>query len=733
MSDIEKKQLRKLYELSLLLSGEPDEIIRNIAAMIAEFFEVRIVVLTEIKGKEIHLLCANVDGELKTNLGHLPLELTPCALVKEGKQTQFFDQVSVLFPKVDFLKQQHVSFYYGVPAMDSLGNVISTTCLLDDNHHEIDDQKQELLRTFGQRIAMELERKSAIEKQNKAELQMRKMSGALEQTADMVLITDKEGIVEYINPAFEKISGFKKSDVIGKKSNKLKSGRHDNIFYKTLWDSILSGKTFSDVLINKRKDGTVFYEDETITPIKNNAGDITHFVATGRDISQRMEHEQRLQYIAHHDALTNLPNRVLFLDRVHQSLARAKRNDKSAAILFFDLDRFKNINDTLGHVTGDKLLVEISKRLNGVIREDDTIARLGGDEFAVLVDKVSTENDIVPLAQKILSCLEQTVTIDKHSLYITASIGISLFPDDGEDADTLLKNADIAMYRAKDMGKNNYQFYSRDMSARAFQRLTLENELRLALKNDEFVLHYQPQVNTRNHEIMGVEALIRWQHPTLGLVSPGDFIHMLEETGLIIKVGEWVLNTACQQLSDWQKSGISNLTISVNVSGQQIHNLNFFKLVTCLVERHHISPQHLTLEITESILMDNHKKTIKIIDELDAYGFKIAIDDFGTGYSSLSYLHRFRIDTLKIDRSFIRKVTDNPDNAVITSTIIAMAHSLKLDIIAEGVENQQQLDFLQQRDCQLVQGYFFSHPLCADEMSNMLHTGISIGKKVGSG
>ncbi|MFV2005415.1 MAG: putative bifunctional diguanylate cyclase/phosphodiesterase, partial [Gammaproteobacteria bacterium] len=557
------------------------------------------------------------------------------------------------------------------------------------------------------------------------ELQMRKMSSALEQTADMVLIANKDGIIEYVNPMFEKITGYRQDELIGGKTNILNSGRHDKAFYKNLWDIILRGDVFIDVLINKKKDGSIFYQDEIITPLTNKNGEISHFIATGRDISQRMENEKRLQHIAHHDALTNLPNRVLFMDRIKRSLAHAKRNSERAAVLFFDLDRFKNINDTLGHIIGDKLLIEIASRLKKAIREDDSIARLGGDEFAVLVDKISSENDVTQIAQKILSCLEKSAQIDGHSLYTTASIGISLFPDDGEDAGTLLQNADIAMYRAKDMGKNNYQFYSKDMSARAIQRLKMENSLRMALKNNEFLLYYQPQIDTQNQSITGVEALIRWQHPELGLISPSEFIPLLEETNLILDVGDWVLDTACQQIKKWSQSGYADLTISINVSGRQFHDENFYERMLELTEKYGIRTEQIELEITESILMDKQKKTIENINNLGRYGFRIAIDDFGTGYSSLSYLQRFRIDTLKIDRSFIKDIVTNSDDATITMAIIAMAHSLKVNIVAEGVETQQQLDFLKQQDCQLAQGYLFSYPLASKEMTKLLHSGIA--------
>jgi len=551
-------------------------------------------------------------------------------------------------------------------------------------------------------------------------LQMRKMSRALEQTADMVMITDREGVIEYVNPMFEKTTGYCKQEIIGRKPNILNSGRYDRAFYKKMWATVLGGKVFTEVLVNKKRDGSVFYQDETITPLKNEKDEITHFIATGRDISRRMENEKRLQFIAHHDALTGLPNRVLFMDRIKRSLAHARRSHECIAILFFDLDRFKNINDTLGHIIGDKLLIEIARRLKKSIREDDSIARLGGDEFAVLVDKINSENDITQIAQKTLTCLEKPTIIDGHSLYTTASIGISLFPDDGEDAGSLLKNADIAMYRAKDMGKNNYQFYSKDMSARAIQRLAMEDSLRIALEKNEFVLYYQPQVDAQNHRITSVEALLRWQHPERGLVLPAEFIPVLEETGFIIDVGDWVLENACLQLKNWIQSGYTDIIVSINISARQFHQQDFYHRMVSLVEQYGIFSGQIELEITEDILMDKQKTTIENISRLGRYGFRIAVDDFGAGHSSLSYLQRFGINTLKIDRSFIKEIIKSHDDAAITSAIIAMAHSLKLNIVAEGVETQQQLDFLYNHACQLIQGYIFSPPITTEKMTLLL-------------
>jgi len=553
-----------------------------------------------------------------------------------------------------------------------------------------------------------------------AELQMRKMSSALEQTADLVMVTDAQGRVEYVNPSFERTTGYRREDVLGKTPQFLKSGKQSESFYRNLWDTILSGEVFFDVMVNCKKSGDLYYEEKSITPIRNDQGEITSFVATGRDITERMENEERLSFMAHHDALTKLPNRILFMDRLKQSLAHARRYTKKVAVLFIDLDRFKNINDTLGHETGDLMLTQVADRLRKNIRQEDTIARLGGDEFAVLLTDIETEQCATVLAKKILQSLEAPLELNQRELFISASIGVSLFPNDGEDAGTLLKNADIAMYRAKDLGKNNHQFYSTDMSARAFQSLTMESSLRHALEREEFVLFYQPQVDIESNRIVGVEALIRWQHPDLGLVAPNDFISLLEETGLIIPVGYWVIASACRQMKLWHEMGFPELMMSINISSRQFNATDFIKTVEGIINDIACSPEMIEMEITESVLMENQSNTITALEMLEAIGFKIAIDDFGTGYSSLSYLRRFNIDTLKVDRSFVRDVIDDADDAAITSAIIAMAQSLKLKVIAEGVETQQQLDFLKKCQCTLIQGYLFSRPLPADGLTELL-------------
>lgn len=553
-----------------------------------------------------------------------------------------------------------------------------------------------------------------------AQTRMNILSSALEQTADLIMITDAEGKIEYVNPAFEVTTGFTREELLGKQANMLRSGKHSVEFYRNLWQTILNGQVFSDVFINTRKDGSTYYEEKTITPIHNAQGVITNFVATGKDISERMRTQERLHYMAHHDALTRLPNRTLFLDRLHQAMTRARWHNRLIAVMFMDLDRFKVINDTLGHDIGDQLLVQITGRISRSVRAGDTVARFGGDEFAILLDDIASEQDISQLAKKILDTLAPAFALSGHEFFITASIGVSIFPTDGEDTESLLRNADVAMYRAKDLGRNNFQFYSNEMSARAFERLALENSLRHALKRKEFFLLYQPQIDLDLQKIRGVEALLRWQHPDLGIIKPTEFISLLEETGLIVPVGEWVLRNTCEQAANWQRAGYDELVVSVNVSGRQLNNPDFLHNAQSIIRQTGVDPARLELELTESMLMRNASKTINALDALGQLGIHFAIDDFGTGYSSLNYLHRFPISTLKIDRSFIRDIEKDADDLAITRAIIVMAQSLNLGVVAEGVENEAQVRHLRSLGCHRIQGNYYSAPLTADKLSEMI-------------
>ncbi len=559
-----------------------------------------------------------------------------------------------------------------------------------------------------------------ITERQQAQAQMSKLSRALEHIADSVVITNRRGDIEYVNPAFELTTGYSKQEVIGKNPNIVNSGKHDKAFYKVLWDTILSGKNYRDVFINRKKDGNLYYEEKTIVPLKDEEGNITSFVATGKDITERLRAEERLLYMAHHDILTDLPNRALFIDRLSQAILRAHRSNHGIAVLFLDLDRFKVINETLGHDLGDRLLQDLAERLRSCLREADTIARLGGDEFAVLLEDITDVTDTSSIAIQVRDVLSNPFMVDGRELFITASVGISIFPDDGQDAHTLLKNADTAMHRAKESGRDTHQLYSAEMSTRALEQLTLETDLRHAVAREEFLLHYQPQVDLENGRIVGVEALIRWNHPELGLIPPDDFIPLLEETGLIIPVGEWVLRTACAQNKTWQDIGLPPLSVAVNLSGRQVDSPDLVEQVRDIVTESNLDPSYLELEITESMIMANVEATIETLTCISDMGITFAIDDFGTGYSSLSYLKRFPISTIKIDRSFVRDITTDPDDAAIVTTIIAMARNLKLGIIAEGVETEQQSAFLRAHGCTRIQGYLYSRPLPVEEITELL-------------
>jgi diguanylate cyclase (GGDEF)-like protein/PAS domain S-box-containing protein len=439
-----------------------------------------------------------------------------------------------------------------------------------------------------------------------------------------------------------------------------------------------------------------------------------------RDISERKKAEETIRRQAYHDALTGLPNRMLFKDRLTEAILHARRHDRMLGLLFLDLDRFKNINDTLGHIVGDRLLQGVAERLGSCLQEEDIIARLGGDEFTVLLPQINRLEDAVKTAQRILEALKAPFRFDGHDLHINASIGIALYPSDGEDAEVLLRNADTALYRAKEKGRNTYQLYSPLMNATAFERLVMENSLRRALERGEFVIYFQPLLSIKTGNVVGMEALLRWQHPELGLVYPEEFIPLAEETGIILALGEWTLRAACRQNKLWQEAGLPRLRTSVNLSGRQLQQDGLAAMVARVLEETRLEPQYLELEVTESVAMQNADTTIQVLKDLRSMGIHISLDDFGTGYSSLSYLKRLPLNTLKIDQSFVRDMTTDAHDAAIATTVIILGHNLQLSVTAEGVENQEQLDFLRDQQCDKIQGYLFSQPLPADEFQEFI-------------
>jgi diguanylate cyclase (GGDEF)-like protein/PAS domain S-box-containing protein len=683
----------------------------------------------------------------------------------------------------------------------------------------------------------------------RAEEQLKLQSAALEAAANAIVITDSQGAILWVNGAFTTMTGYSKEEVLGKNPRLLKSGKQPESFYAVLWSTISSGKVWQGELVNRRKDGTTYTEEMTITPVTRDVSNPAnrYFIAIKQDITERKQIEQalrqaeenyraifedavigifqstpggryinvnpamahmlgyespqemlasitdisqqvyvdpncreelkrllreqgmvknfecavyrkdgskvwlsanvravskdgvlmgyegtneditarkiaeeRVQFLAYYDALTGLPNRTLFRDRLAKALAGARRQEYRVAILFLDLDRFKDINDSLGHTVGDLLLQEVAERLKTWGREEDTIARLGGDEFLIMLTDVKDVPDAAVTAQRLIDAMTAEFVVQGHSRKVSCSIGISIFPEHGADGETLISRADAAMYSAKDYGRNNFRFFTEDMNAQAVERMILENSLRLALEKEELFLVYQPQMHTATGRITGLEALLRWQHPDLGLVPPDKFIRIAENSGLILPIGEWVLRTACSQARKWQDEGLPAVTVAVNVSAIQFRQKNFCELIRRVLHETGLAPQYLELELTESLLLSNADLMLSVVQELTAMGLTLAIDDFGTGYSSFAYLRHFRVSKIKIDRVFIRDVAVNPDDAAITTAIINMAKSLRLKVIAEGVENEAQLSFLRAHHCDEIQGYYFSKPLAVDKVADKL-------------
>jgi diguanylate cyclase (GGDEF)-like protein/PAS domain S-box-containing protein len=544
----------------------------------------------------------------------------------------------------------------------------------------------------------------------------------LEAAANAIAITDSNGTIQWVNHAFTIMTGYSKEEVLGKNPRLLKSGDQAQSYYDKLWSTILSGKVWQGEIINKRKDGTTYTEEMTITPVTQGVGNaaVTKFIAIKQNITKRKVAEERIQFLAYSDALTGLPNRRLLQDRLTQALASARRQKSRVALLFLDLDKFKNINDSLGHAVGDLLLQEVAGRLTTWGREQDTVARVGGDEFLILLTGVKDITDVAVAAKRLMDTMIGEYSIQGHALNITCSLGVSIFPEHGTDTETLIKNADTAMYSAKESGRNGFRFFTEDLDAQAVERLTLENSLQLALDKKELFLVYQPQMDIVSGKIIGLEALLRWQHPKLGLVPPDKFIRIAENCGLIVPIGEWVLETACSQARKWHEDGLPKVRVAVNVSAVQFRRQGFSEQIRRVLHETGLAPQYLELELTESVVLADADVTFSVSQELKAMGVELAIDDFGTGYSSFSYLKQFRVGKLKIDRSFIRDVAVNPDDAAITAAIISMAKNLHLKVIAEGVENEAQMSFLRAHHCDEIQGYYFSKPLAVDKVADKL-------------
>jgi diguanylate cyclase (GGDEF)-like protein/PAS domain S-box-containing protein len=572
-----------------------------------------------------------------------------------------------------------------------------------------------------------------ITERRRAEEQVRIAASALENTAEGVMICDAARRIISVNKAFTLITGYAPQEVVDQEPGLMRSAKHDDQFYEQVWGQVAAIGHWQGEVWRRRKNGETYPEWRSISAVKDDTGATTNYVMVFTDVSRFKEDEARLEFLAHHDALTGLPNRSLFRDRCQEALLRARRGESRLGLMFIDLDHFKQINDSLGHDVGDQLLQSATERLRECVRETDTVARLGGDEFTILLDDLKESQDAGRIADKLLAALARPFVLGGRELFITASAGISFYPSDGDDVQTLLKNADAAMYRAKALGRNTYQFFAAEMNAQVSEMLMMTNSLRVALEHNEFVLHYQPIIDLASGRINALEALLRWKHPELGLVPPDRFISLAENTGLIVPIGEWALKNACTQMRVWQRQGVGPQRMAVNLSVRQFKQKELVQRIAAVLQETGLASHYLELEITESMVMEDPTAAERVLDRLHEMGIHLAVDDFGTGYSSLSYLKRFPIDFLKIDRSFVHDIPQDQNDAAIARAIIALARSLELRVVAEGVETEAQRAFLKAEGCQEAQGYLLGRPIDAEAMGLFLQAHAQRGETVERG
>lgn len=557
----------------------------------------------------------------------------------------------------------------------------------------------------------------------KASIEQLRLAGiAFSSTNEGIMITDKNNKIIDINRAFSNICGYSREEVIGLSPSLFKSDRHSEEFHRSISTSLEQSKHWQGEIWNRRKNGDVIPHwvsiNAALDPITKA---ITHYVSVVADISNIKASEAKLSHLAHHDALTNLPNRLLFSAHLDHALTHRKPNEK-IAMLHLDLDRFKHINDSLGHSYGDQILLQVTERLTNTLNTRDTVARIGGDEFAILVEELEHAADASAIADKIVNAMEQPFVLNGNDYFTTASIGIALAPDHGDDIDTLGKNADIALYQAKDLGRNNYAFFQPELSESVEEWIKLEPQLRKALAEKQFTLFYQPQMDSTGRKIVGAEALIRWIHPEMGIVSPNQFLSIAEEIGLMNKIGDWVLEEAFKQLSLWRKLGLKDFRLAINLASDQITKQNLPEKVRCLLNTYEIPPDMVELEILETFLLEHEKESTQTFKALRALGVNLALDDFGTGYSSLSYLKKLPVNKIKIDQSLVRDIHQDPNDAAIAKAVILLGHSLGMKVCAEGVETSEQRLFLELEKCDQLQGYLFSKPINKGTFSQLLKT-----------
>jgi len=557
-----------------------------------------------------------------------------------------------------------------------------------------------------------------IEEQLHAGRELSLVAQVFANSLEGILITDESGLIVRVNRAFTDTTGYTEAEVIGQKPSLLRSGLDEETLFERIRPRLAEGGHWQGELLNRRRDGSVFPASVSISAVVDSNGDSIGLITSFRDISESKGSEERIRHLAYYDVLTGLPNRSLFNDRLQQEMQRAQRGNRLLALLFLDLDRFKEVNDSMGHDIGDQLLKQVAERLQQCVRADDTVARMGGDEFTIILGDLPSRTRAVSaaisVAEKIMQMLAMPFSLVGRELFLSTSIGIAVCPYDGEEAPLLLRNADTAMYHAKERGKNNFQFYAESMNARSAERLDLQSAMHRAVIDEQFELRYQPIVSLTDGRLIGAEVLLRWRHPQKGLIAPADFVPIAEESGLIVPIGAWVLEQACRQFAQWQRQGLLLERLAVNLSARQFSDGDLAGTVIRALDGSGMRADQLELELTESILMDDVGHSLGQLQDLSVMGVRIAIDDFGTGYSSLNYLKQFPLDCLKIDRSFVRELAEVQDQRIVQA-IIALARSFELEVLAEGIENQRQLEILKRLGCDNAQGFYFSQPLTEAE------------------
>lgn len=559
-----------------------------------------------------------------------------------------------------------------------------------------------------------------ISERKRLEDNMRLAATVFENSGDGLFVTDADNLIIHINPAFTRITGYTADEVTGRNPRLLASGRHDRDFFSQLWATLLRDGKWQGEIWDRRKDGEMFAGWQNIAVVRDADGTVQNYVAVISDITSRKQVEERLSYAANHDPLTRLPNRTLFQERLTRAIARASRNHNLVALLFIDLDKFKQVNDTMGHLAGDMLLQQVAERLSSCIRQGDTVARLSGDEFTIILEDVQDPRDAAVVGHKVLRLLREPVKLSGGEAHISSSIGVSLYPTDAGDPQTLLKLADAAMYRAKHLGRNSCQFHSEAVNAEAFERLALENALRGAVDQGQFLLHYQPIFDVKSGRAVAVEALLRWRHPEVGVVAPSQFLALAEETGMIVPIGRWVFEHACRQAKLWRDAGHGDLRLHINLSARQLRQPDLIENVAAALEMSQLPPQALVLEVMESCVVDKAFDPSALFARFAALGVGLAIDEFGSGYSSFAFLRRLPVTILKVAQSFVRNLSSSEDESEIVTAIVALARGLHMTVVAPGIENKAQLDFLTGFGCDKVQGFLLSKPLAGAEMTEFL-------------